>query len=234
MSGRRAETRPTVSDMLFSDDAVGRVRRDLAPGAVHLPGWLDLQQQRWLAARCEEWARGPVPLRAARVRGHEMSVRTVCLGWHWRPYAYSREAVDVNGARVLALPDWLARLGRSAVLAASGDDRAAATYAPDTALVNHYDEDARMGMHQDKDEVARTPVVSLSIGDACRFRFGNTENRGRPYTDVDLRSGDLVVFGGSSRLAFHGVTKILPGTAPEGCGVKAGRFNITLRETGLD
>jgi DNA oxidative demethylase len=222
-----------VNGTLFDDDASTPERHELAPGAVHLSHWLDLEQQRWLAARCQEWASGPVPLRAARVRGGVMSVRTVCLGWHWRPYAYSREAVDVNGARVLDLPEWLVRLGRSAVLAATGDEQASTAYAPDAALVNHYDENARMGMHQDRDERAHAPVVSLSIGDTCRFRFGNTTNRGRPYTDVELRSGDLVVFGGPSRLAFHGVTKVLPGTAPQDCGVRDGRINITLRETGL-
>lgn len=90
-----------------------------------------------------------------------------------------------------------------------------------------------MGMHQDRDEVSRAPVVSLSIGDACTFRFGNPDNRNRPYRDVVLESGDVFVFGGPSRLAYHGVTAIHPGTAPAGCGLAAGRINITLRETGL-
>jgi alkylated DNA repair protein (DNA oxidative demethylase) len=166
-----------------------------------------------------------------------MSVRTVCLGWHWRPYAYSREALDVNGNRVLPFPDWMTRLGRSAVEAAAALEPlldGPAAYSPDTALVNHYRPDAKMGMHQDKDERSLAPVVSLSIGDDCTFRFGNTEARTKPYEDITLRSGDLFVFGGPSRLAFHGVTRIQPGTAPAGCGIAEGRLNITLRETGLE
>lgn len=91
-----------------------------------------------------------------------------------------------------------------------------------------------MGMHQDRDERSSAPVVSLSIGDTARFRLGNTENRGRPYRDIDLHSGDLFVFGGPSRLAFHGVQKIYPGTAPLDCGLDSGRINITMRVTGLD
>ena len=162
-----------------------------------------------------------------------MSVETVCLGWHWRPYAYSREAVDVNGRRVLDVPDWMVRMGRAALAAAGDPWGLAERYAPDTALVNFYDDSARMGMHQDKDEVVDSPVVSLSIGDACTFRFGNTEHRNRPWTDLRLASGDLFVFGGESRFAFHGVTRIHPGTAPAGCGLTSGRINITLRETGL-
>jgi alkylated DNA repair protein (DNA oxidative demethylase) len=204
-----------------------------APGAVHLPGWLDIPEQRRLVEACREWAAGPVPLRHTRLpRGGVMSVRTVCLGWHWQPYRYSRTADDVNGRRVAALPGWLAALGRRAVGDAYGDD-APREYEPDTALVNFYDGRARMGMHQDKDERSDAPVVSLSIGDSCVFRFGNTVSRGRPYTDLELASGDLFVFGGPSRFAYHGVPKVFPGTGDPRTGMAGGRLNITLRVTGL-
>lgn len=218
---------------LFPDGLLERPRRELAPGATWVPGWLTLEQQRWIVARFHEWASGPVPIRAARVRGHEMSVRTVCLGWHWRPYEYTREAVDVNGLPVLPFPDWMVRLGRKALAEVGGDPEAGGDYTPDTALVNFYDDRARMGMHQDKDERSLAPVVSLSIGDTCLFRFGNTRNRNQPYTDIRLASGDLFVFGGESRLAYHGVPRTYPGTAPEGCGLEGGRINITMRVTGL-
>ena len=153
-----------------------------------------------------------------------MSVRTVCLGWHWTPYRYSRTTED--GSPVKPLPDWLAELGSRAV----GDPG----YRPDIALVNFYDQAAKMGMHQDKDERSDAPVVSLSIGDSCVFRFGNTEHRNRPWTDVELRSGDLFVFGGPSRFAYHGVPKTLPGTGDPATGLTTGRLNITLRVSGLD
>jgi DNA oxidative demethylase len=90
-----------------------------------------------------------------------------------------------------------------------------------------------MGMHADKDERSLAPVVSLSLGASCVFRFGNTESRGRPWTDVELESGDLFVFGGPSRLAYHGVPRVQPGTGDPGIGLAAGRLNITLRESGL-
>ncbi len=102
----------------------------------------------------------------------------------------------------------------------------------DIALINFYDGDARMGMHRDADERCDAPVVSLSLGDTCVFRFGNPETRTRPYADTELRSGDLFVFGGPSRRAYHGVPKVLPGTAPPELGL-AGRLNITLRVSGL-
>ncbi|WP_309124423.1 alpha-ketoglutarate-dependent dioxygenase AlkB, partial [Arthrobacter sp.] len=94
------------------------------------------------------------------------------------------------------------------------------------------DASAKMGMHQDKEEKSLAPVVSLSIGDSCLFRFGNTENRNKPWTDVRLESGDLFVFGGESRLAYHGVMKTYPGTSDPALGL-VGRLNITLRVTGL-
>lgn len=218
---------------LFGDDLMERPRRELAPGAVHVPNWLNMEQQKWLVARFKEWASGPVPIRSAKVGGHEMSVKTVCLGWHWRPYQYTRDAVDVNGNRVLDFPDWMVRLGRKALVEASGNPHAGDDYTPDTALVNYYDATARMGIHQDKDELSKAPVVSLSIGDTCQFRFGNSDNRSKPYEDINLSSGDLFVFGGASRFAYHGVPRIYPGTAPDGCGLATGRINITMRVTGM-
>ncbi|MYU24803.1 alpha-ketoglutarate-dependent dioxygenase AlkB [Streptomyces sp. SID8352] len=219
---------------LFTPRLLGRDAREVTPGAVHVPDWLTLEQQRWISAQFHDWARGPVPLRAAAVRGHRMSVRTVCLGWHWQPYRYTRAATDVNGARVLPFPDWMIRLGRRALRATGHDTATTGSYTPDTALVNHYGAGARLGMHQDKDEKSRAPVVSLSIGDSCTFRFGNTENRTKPYTDLLLASGDLFVFGGPARLAHHGVTRVHQDTAPAECGLSGGRINITMRMTGLD
>ncbi|MEU1894578.1 alpha-ketoglutarate-dependent dioxygenase AlkB family protein [Streptomyces pristinaespiralis] len=215
-----------MSGALFPRD-----RAVVAPGAVHVPGWLPLGRQRELVEACRGWARGPVPLRHTVLpNGGVMSVRTVCVGWHWQPYRYSRTADDVNGAPVAPFPGWLVDLGREALVEAYGEHQG---YTPDTALINFYDGAARMGMHQDKEERSGAPVVSLSIGDSCVFRFGNTQTRGRPYTDVELASGDLFVFGGPSRYAYHGVPKVHVATADPATGMNGGRLNITLRETGL-
>jgi len=210
-----------------------RQRTEIAPGAVHQPDWLDLEQQISLIEACRQWATGPAPMRHTRLaNGAVMSVQTVCLGWHWLPYRYSRTAEDVDGAPVKPFPAWLADLARRALFDAYGDPDLAASYAPDVALVNFYDAAATLGMHQDKDEHSDAPVVSLSLGDTCVFRLGNTVDRGKPYTDVNLLSGDLFVFGGPSRFAYHGVPRVYPGTADPRLGL-TGRLNITTRVTGL-
>jgi DNA oxidative demethylase len=218
---------------------IARPRVEIAPGAVHVPDWLSTGQRRDLVTACREWALPPAGMRATKMpTGGVMSVQTVCLGWHWLPYRYSRTADDVDGAPVKPFPSWLADLGRRAVADADTDTDTAAearasSYQPDVALINFYDGQARMGMHADKDERSLAPVVSLSLGATCVFRFGNSQHRGRPWRDVELESGDLFVFGGPSRLAYHGVTKTLPGTGEPGIGLASGRLNITLRESGL-
>ncbi|MEV7194236.1 alpha-ketoglutarate-dependent dioxygenase AlkB [Streptomyces sp. NPDC093510] len=215
--------------MAVLNELFPRARTVLGPGAVHLPGWLAPEAQLRLLAACREWARPPAGLRVVRTPGGgAMTARQVCLGRHWYPYGYARTVVDGDGAPVKPMPPWLAELGRLGAEAAGHD----VDEAYDIALVNFYDADARMGMHRDSDEKSAAPVVSLSLGDTGVFRFGNTRTRTKPYTDVELRSGDLVVFGGAARLAYHGVPKVLPGTAPPELGL-TGRLNITLRVSGL-
>jgi alkylated DNA repair protein (DNA oxidative demethylase) len=166
--------------------------------------------------------------------GHLMSVQSVCLGWHWSPYRYSKTADDTDGAPVKPLPAELVALARDAVGAAYGaESDAARRFAPDAAIVNLYAPGAQLGLHQDAEEPSDAPVVTLSLGDACVFRIASVERRTGPFLDVDFRSGDLIVFGGPNRRIYHGVPKLLAGTAPDGLGLPPGRLSITLRETGL-
>jgi len=224
----------------------GREPEIVAPGAVLLPGWLDPEGQRSLAEACRRWGIEAGGLRAPRMpRGGAMSVQITCLGWHWYPYRYSRHVDDGDGRPVPPFPDWLGHLSRRAVDDArsvepridggvrEGTGASPSGYEPDVALVNWYGAGAHMGMHVDRDEQSPAPVVSLSVGDSCTFRFGTPAGRGRPWTDVLLESGDLFVFGGPSRLAYHGVPKVVPDSGDPSTGVGRGRFNITVRQSGL-
>lgn len=102
---------------------------------------------------------------------------------------------------------------------------------PQCCLVNLYRDGARMGLHQDRDEEAlEAPVLSLSLGDAAIFRLGGSSRRG-PTRSLTLNSGDLLLFGGPARLAFHGIDRILPGSSTLLAG--GGRLNLTLRRVTL-
>ena len=98
---------------------------------------------------------------------------------------------------------------------------------PEACLVNYYAGGARMGLHQDRDEPAfDAPVLSISLGESAIFRLGGRERRG-PARTLRLDSGDAMMLAGASRMNFHGIDRLLPGTSallPEG-----GRFNLTLR-----
>lgn len=94
-------------------------------------------------------------------------------------------------------------------------------------------------MHQDRSESeavreAGSPIIAISLGDTCLFRFGNSDSRSGVHQDIELRSGDLFVFSAAARMNFHGVLKIDLGTAPPELGMKQGRLSITIRETGLE
>ena len=100
-------------------------------------------------------------------------------------------------------------------------------YPPEACLVNFYQQGAKMGLHQDKDEEDfAAPVVSISLGDTAVFRFGGTERGGKTQT-LKLSSGDVLVMGGKSRLCFHGIDRVYSGTST--LLKEGGRINLTLR-----
>jgi alkylated DNA repair protein (DNA oxidative demethylase) len=98
---------------------------------------------------------------------------------------------------------------------------------PQACLVNFYSGEAKMGLHQDRDEADfAAPVVSISLGDDCLFRVGGPRRTDKTVS-FRLQSGDVVVLGGESRLAFHGVDRLYPQTST--LLKNGGRINLTLR-----
>ena len=104
-------------------------------------------------------------------------------------------------------------------------------YPPEACLLNYYSGRARMGMHQDKDEInLDAPVLSVSLGDTAVFRMGG-HARKDPTRSFRLQSGDVLVMGGAARMNYHGVDRILPSTLTLLKG--GGRLNLTLRRVNL-
>ena len=205
-------------------------RLEITPGAWYLRRYLSDAEQVAIAAQCLELGAREAGFYTPMVRGeHPMSVRMLCLGRHWNARSYTYEDVrsDVDGRPVPALPPDLARIAAQAGRTAGFD------FLPDLCIVNWYVASSRMGLHQDKDEspqslAAGAPVVSLSIGDSARFLFGGLKRKD-PVEKILLESGDGFVFGGESRLRYHGVTRILPGTGSRALGFE-GRLNLTFRK----
>ena len=215
---------------LLSSLARERETVAVAPGVSWLKAWLPLDAQARLVVQCRAFLDGPAGGYVPTVRGGgKMRVRMMCLGRHWNPrtYTYVATREDYDDAPVAQVPDEWVELAATAAREAGFDCR------PDICLINFYGSDGRMGLHQDKDESADSlnagrPVVSMSLGDTARFLFGGLKRRD-VVESMLLESGDVFVFGGPARLRYHGVSRIVPETAPPALGL-AGRFNLTFRE----
>lgn len=196
----------------------------LPSGIRHLPGYLDRAAQEALVEIVRTVvAEAPLYTPAMPRSGKEMSVRmTNCgaLGWLTdkdRGYRY-QSTHPVTGRSWPQIPDRLMQIWR---------DIAGTDIEPEACLINYYDPSAKMGLHQDRDEQElAAPVLSISLGDDCLFRIGGNR-RDDPTQSFRLMSGDVVVIGGDSRLAFHGVDRIYPGTSV--LLKREGRINLTLR-----
>lgn len=155
--------------------------------------------------------------------GKEMSVRmTNCgsLGWVTdKAHGYRYQATHpLTGTPWPVIPQSLLDLWQTYAIY---------PHEPEACLVNFYNADSKMGLHQDRDEADfDAPVLSISLGDACRFRIGGLQ-RDDKTVSLRLESGDVLIIGGNSRLAFHGVDKIYTGSSS--LLKNGGRINLTLR-----
>ncbi len=199
----------------------------LAPGAILLRGlasevavtlWTDLQ------AVLEE-----APLRHMTTPGgFQMSVSmSNCgsLGWISQSTGYLYSRTDpANGRLWPDMPASFKTLALDAAARAGFDG-----FVPDACLINHYEPGARLSLHQDRDERDfKHPIVSVSLGLPATFVFGGAK-RNDPAARVAVAHGDVVVWGGPSRLRFHGVLTLKHGHHPM---TGRSRFNLTLRGAG--
>ena len=210
---------------LFAADAPQLEDETLSPGAVLLRGFAGARA----ATLKEDVARvaAAAPFRhLVTPGGLRMSVAmTNCgeLGWVSDRRGYRYDPVDPeSGLRWPALPDAFRALAREAAARAGYPD-----FAPDACLVNRYAPGARLSMHQDRDEKdLRAPIVSVSLGLPAVFLWGG-DARGGKARRIALHHGDVVVWGGPSRLRFHGVLPLKEGEHPF---AGACRINLTFRK----
>ncbi len=202
---------------------------EIAPGAFHYPRFLDAAAQTALAEEIAEViAAAPLYVSTMPKTGAPMSVRmTNCgaLGWvsdKERGYRYEPRHPG-NGNAWPAMPRRLLELW---------NELAHYHKPPEACLVNVYDETARMGLHQDKDESDfAAPILSLSLGADCRFKLGGPR-RGDRAAALTLSSGDALVLSGPARMRYHGVDRILPtigAPLPPALAALGARVNLTLR-----
>ena len=127
------------------------------------------------------------------------------------------------------IPASITALCERALKAAEEVTDVAATRVYDQCMVNYYKENARLGLHDEKD--ARGAVISFSVGDAADFVFKKTWSKKSKLHTVRLESGDVFVFGGEARSIVHGVERIHPGTTPRHLTLEQpGRINFNVRE----
>lgn len=196
----------------------------LPSGVRHMPGALDRSAQEALVEEIRTVVHAaPLYTPTMPGTGKPMSVKmTNCgsLGWVTdkdRGYRY-QATHPATSQPWPPIPESLLKLWR--LFADYAHD-------PEACLINFYTDDAKMGLHQDRDESEfEAPVVSISLGDSCLFRVGGA-SRKDPTVSLRLESGDVVVLGGEGRLAFHGVDRIYPQTST--LVKQGGRINLTLR-----
>jgi alkylated DNA repair protein (DNA oxidative demethylase) len=214
-----------IADLFEGVADVGRSRETMAEGAMLLRGFAKPFESELLAALREIIAQAPFR-RMFTPGGHQMSVAmTNCgtAGWVTDRSGYRYDGADPESGKAWpAMPESFRELARRAA-----EEGGFGGFAPDACLINRYEPGARMSLHQDKDEEDfGAPIVSVSLGLPAIFLFGGIERRDKPAR-YRLQHGDVVVWGGPSRLFFHGVAPLTDG---EHALLGRQRMNLTFRK----
>jgi alkylated DNA repair protein (DNA oxidative demethylase) len=209
---------------LFSDQPINATTEILSEGAIVLRQFATAQGPDLLKEIKQVTA--AAPLRHMKTPGgHSMSVAMSCCGsWGWvtdaRGYRYQADD-PCFGAPWPSMPSVFDDLAKSAAFAAGYP-----YFTPDACLINCYEPGAKMGLHQDKNERDFSqPIVSVSLGLPQVFQFGGLA-RSERAKNIPLSHGDVVVWGGPSRLRYHGVLTLKAGAHPL---TGACRYNLTFR-----
>lgn len=214
-----------MTGSLFDDIAAGQDRVSLGQAAVLLRGFASKEIETLVQAILNVAAAAPFR-HMITPGGFRMSVAmTNCgpLGWISDKSGYRYASIDPLTDRPWpAMPEVFLQLASNAATAAGFDH-----FRPDACLINRYEPGTRLSLHQDKDEGdLEAPIVSVSIGLPAAFLFGGLSRKERPRR-FRVENGDVAVWGGPSRLAYHGIAPLAQGEHPL---TGAFRFNLTFRK----
>jgi DNA oxidative demethylase len=220
-----------ISSQTVPAHATGAAETETVNGFLLLRRFFDRATQARLVAACHEVARRAPFITPVMADGRPFRVEMTNAGeWGWLSdrdgYRYAR-AHPVTGAAWPAPPPALAAAVARAAAAALGE-RAAAAFRPQCYLINRYSPGrGRLGLHRDQDERDRAqPIVTLSLGAGAVFLAGGAARKDR-IERVALESGDVVVMSGPTRMAYHGIDRLLPTLSPAtGDG---SRLSVTVR-----
>lgn len=214
-----------MDELFGDDDAKPPAREDLVAGAVLLRGRALDAADALLEAVAAVAAAAPFR-HMTTPGGFRMSAAmTNCgtAGWVTDRKGYRYAPADPESGRPWPTMPACVRQLAAEVAAEAGYPG----FAPDACLVNRYEPGAKLSLHQDRDEADYGhPIVSVSLGLPTIFQFGGTR-RADPVARIPLRHGDVVVWGGPSRLFHHGVLTLKDGTHP---ATGRARINLTLRK----
>ncbi|KAF5732099.1 2-oxoglutarate-dependent dioxygenase family protein putative isoform 1 [Tripterygium wilfordii] len=228
----------------------GEKRTVLRSGMVLLKNYLSLEEQVKIVKACQKLGLGPGGFYQPGYRdGAQLHLKMMCLGKIWDPETSKYgDRRPFDNAEPPSIPNEFHQLVEKAIKDShaliKGESEASNVedilpgMKPDICIVNFYSASGRLGLHQDRDEsreslAKRLPVVSFSIGDSGEFLYGDQPDAEKAKKVV-LKSGDVLLFGGTSRHIFHGVTSIFSESAPkmllEETNLRRGRLNLTFRE----
>ncbi|XP_062003527.1 uncharacterized protein LOC133721035 isoform X1 [Rosa rugosa] len=222
----------------------------LRPGMVLLKNYVSLSEQVEIVKTCRELGLGPGGFyQPVFQHGRKLQLQMMCLGRNWDPETRIYEDIrPIDGTRPPGIPNEFSLLVERAIQEAhahlkdkircSSVEKVLPLMTPDICIANFYTTSGRLGLHQDRDESKeslqkRLPVVSISVGDSADFLYGDQRDIDKAESVV-LDSGDVLIFGGRSRHIFHGVTSIIPNSAPNNLlketRLRPGRLNLTFRQ----
>ncbi|KAK9066057.1 hypothetical protein SSX86_015459 [Deinandra increscens subsp. villosa] len=189
----------------------------LGSGMILLKNYVSILGQNVILNTCQKWGVGPGGLyEPTNQYGHKLRLRMTTFGRNWDPVTRYTKPLRRDGSEPPAVPDELVYLAETAIKDAQAHldvPDELPSMCPDICLVNFYQIAGRLGIHKDCDESSDSlrrglPVVSIFVGVASEFWYGHSREEDK-LSEVLMESGDVLIFGGKSRLIFHGVKKIL-------------------------